>query len=232
MSSAWQSSRAGGRCRRWRWVCCAGAACCCGCACRRSGCARSWQMWRRRTTRTTRTTTAATRQMSRRWVLGEAAQQRSAARCSALLAWHCCATRASAAEVVVRPQERLLGCSSSGSKAGCGNSSCSRSQGNFQRKKTSSVGQLRNALPGPCAAPQALGAMLAADDFASHLSDLEQLAVIVAAVIHDVGHPGVNNDFLIRTQSEVGRAARVWGSPVVVGAPGRSASALAAFVLR
>lgn len=51
---------------------------------------------------------------------------------------------------------------------------------------------------------QALGAMLAADDFASHLSDLEQLAVIVAAAIHDVGHPGVNNDFLIRTQSEVG----------------------------
>lgn len=49
---------------------------------------------------------------------------------------------------------------------------------------------------------QALGAMLAADDFASHLSDLEQLAVIVAAAIHDVGHPGVNNDFLIRTQSE------------------------------
>ncbi|KAL4444281.1 hypothetical protein ABPG75_012018 [Micractinium tetrahymenae] len=49
---------------------------------------------------------------------------------------------------------------------------------------------------------QALGAMLAADDFASQLSDLEQLAVIVSAAIHDVGHPGVNNDFLIRTQSE------------------------------
>ncbi|KAL4441504.1 hypothetical protein ABPG77_002008 [Micractinium sp. CCAP 211/92] len=49
---------------------------------------------------------------------------------------------------------------------------------------------------------QALGAMLAADDFASQLSDLEQLAVIIAAAIHDVGHPGVNNDFLIRTQSE------------------------------
>jgi hypothetical protein len=52
---------------------------------------------------------------------------------------------------------------------------------------------------------QALGAMLALDDFAAQLSDLEQLAVILAAAIHDVGHPGVNNDFLIRTQSEVGR---------------------------
>jgi len=50
---------------------------------------------------------------------------------------------------------------------------------------------------------QALGAMLAVDEFAAHLSDLEQLAVILAACLHDVGHPGVSNDFLIRTQSEV-----------------------------
>ncbi|EFN57910.1 hypothetical protein CHLNCDRAFT_34322 [Chlorella variabilis] len=49
---------------------------------------------------------------------------------------------------------------------------------------------------------QAVGAMLALDGFAAQLSDLEQLAVILAAAIHDVGHPGVNNDFLIRTQSE------------------------------
>ncbi|PRW56816.1 3, 5 -cyclic phosphodiesterase pde-4 [Chlorella sorokiniana] len=49
---------------------------------------------------------------------------------------------------------------------------------------------------------QALGAMLAADSFSRQLSDLEQLAVILAAAVHDVGHPGVNNDFLIRTQSE------------------------------
>lgn len=56
----------------------------------------------------------------------------------------------------------------------------------------------------PIAAPQALGAMLASDPFARQLSDLEQLAVILAAAVHDLGHPGVNNDFLIRTQSEVG----------------------------
>lgn len=58
-----------------------------------------------------------------------------------------------------------------------------------------------HCLPRPAA--QALGAMLAADAFSRQLSDLEQLAVILAAVVHDVGHPGVNNDFLIRTQSEV-----------------------------
>ncbi len=56
---------------------------------------------------------------------------------------------------------------------------------------------------------QALGAMLATDGFAAQLSDLEQLAVILAAAMHDVGHPGVNNDFLIRTQSEVGKGAYV-----------------------
>jgi hypothetical protein len=58
---------------------------------------------------------------------------------------------------------------------------------------------------------QALGAILAQDDFARQLSDLEQLAAIIAAAMHDVGHPGVNNDFLIRTHSEV--SGGCWGDP-------------------
>lgn len=38
---------------------------------------------------------------------------------------------------------------------------------------------------------QALGAMLGAGDaFVGQLSDLELLALLVAAVVHDLGHPG------------------------------------------
>lgn len=36
----------------------------------------------------------------------------------------------------------------------------------------------------------------------AELSDLEALALIVAAAVHDLGHPGVNNDFLVRTRAE------------------------------
>ncbi|GAB4821974.1 hypothetical protein N2152v2_009020 [Parachlorella kessleri] len=49
---------------------------------------------------------------------------------------------------------------------------------------------------------QALAAMLSLDGYACQLSDLELLALLVSAMIHDVGHPGVTNDFLIRTSSE------------------------------
>ena len=35
------------------------------------------------------------------------------------------------------------------------------------------------------------------------LSPLEQFSLIMAAVVHDLGHPGVNNDFLIKIGSEM-----------------------------
>ena len=49
---------------------------------------------------------------------------------------------------------------------------------------------------------QAVGAMLAAGTLPQQLSDLELLAVILAAAVHDLGHPGVGNDFLVATNSE------------------------------
>ena len=41
--------------------------------------------------------------------------------------------------------------------------------------------------------------MLAIDNIGEQLTDLEKLCVILACAIHDVGHPGVNNDFLVKT---------------------------------
>ena len=37
---------------------------------------------------------------------------------------------------------------------------------------------------------QSVGALLATDGFSDQLTDLELLAVILASVVHDVGHPG------------------------------------------
>lgn len=49
---------------------------------------------------------------------------------------------------------------------------------------------------------QTLGCFLANDHFAQKLTDLEMAAMIFATCIHDVGHPGVSNDFLINTRNE------------------------------
>lgn len=48
---------------------------------------------------------------------------------------------------------------------------------------------------------QALAVMIASDTWPAHLTDVELLAVIIAAAVHDLGHPGVSNDFHIRTNS-------------------------------
>lgn len=49
---------------------------------------------------------------------------------------------------------------------------------------------------------QTLGCFLANDQFAQKLTDLEIASMIFATCIHDVGHPGVSNDFLINTRNE------------------------------
>jgi 3'5'-cyclic nucleotide phosphodiesterase len=45
-------------------------------------------------------------------------------------------------------------------------------------------------------------AMIASDNFCDGLTDLELLCIILSCCIHDVGHYGVNNDFLVKTQHE------------------------------
>ncbi|KAL3132327.1 hypothetical protein ABBQ32_008905 [Trebouxia sp. C0010 RCD-2024] len=49
---------------------------------------------------------------------------------------------------------------------------------------------------------QTLGCFLANDQFAQKLTDLEIASMIFATCVHDVGHPGVSNDFLINTKNE------------------------------
>lgn len=43
---------------------------------------------------------------------------------------------------------------------------------------------------------QALTCMLLTDQLNRHFADLEILAMLIAAIVHDVGHPGVTNQFL------------------------------------
>lgn len=49
---------------------------------------------------------------------------------------------------------------------------------------------------------QALGAMLAMDAYGEALTHLEQLALLVSGAVHDLGHPGVQNAFLVRTEAD------------------------------
>ncbi|GMH40837.1 hypothetical protein BSKO_08741 [Bryopsis sp. KO-2023] len=50
---------------------------------------------------------------------------------------------------------------------------------------------------------QALGVFLCKDDLKSKFTDLELLAMVMAAAVHDVGHPGVTNEFHVNTHSEL-----------------------------
>jgi len=49
---------------------------------------------------------------------------------------------------------------------------------------------------------QSLGVMLSFPEVRDQLTPIEQLAIIMSVICHDVGHPGVNNDFLVNSQSE------------------------------
>lgn len=49
---------------------------------------------------------------------------------------------------------------------------------------------------------QSLAWLLASDSITRQLTDLELLCMIIAATVHDVGHPGVRNDFLVNLGTE------------------------------
>ena len=59
---------------------------------------------------------------------------------------------------------------------------------------------------------QALGYMMTVDEWADALEECELLALIIGAAVHDLGHPGVNNDFHMRTNSEAAQAFSCRGS--------------------
>lgn len=49
---------------------------------------------------------------------------------------------------------------------------------------------------------QALGVSMKLDGWSGVLDDVDMLAVIIAAAMHDVGHPGVNNSFHCKAKTE------------------------------
>lgn len=49
---------------------------------------------------------------------------------------------------------------------------------------------------------QALLCILTQDDLDQRFTDLELFAMVLAAILHDVAHPGLSNSFLSRTQDE------------------------------
>lgn len=59
---------------------------------------------------------------------------------------------------------------------------------------------------------QALGSMMASDSWKNALEDWELLALLIAAAVHDVGHPGVNNDFHVRIDSPEAKLYGALGS--------------------
>lgn len=59
---------------------------------------------------------------------------------------------------------------------------------------------------------QGVGCMMAADSWAGALEDWEALALVIGAAVHDLGHPGVNNDFHKRTNSEAAQTYKDVGS--------------------
>eukprot|EP00873_Tetraselmis_striata_P006345 jgi/Tetstr1/426609/TSEL_016886.t1 len=49
---------------------------------------------------------------------------------------------------------------------------------------------------------QSLAVLLSYEEMRSQLTPMEHLAMVLAAVTHDIGHPGLNNDFLVNSKSE------------------------------
>jgi hypothetical protein len=54
-----------------------------------------------------------------------------------------------------------------------------------------------------CDVMQSTYAYLYLGDVAAALDPKQQLALLLAAVVHDVGHPGLNNDFFNKTNAAV-----------------------------